>query len=618
MRVYKIGSMKKIFLFLSVSGLLLSLSAFADGERKLFGDHKSGSRSNAVHRIGLLNEEGDKISLDDDPLLPFSTKQTCGKCHNYETINKGWHFNAADENIPAGRPGQPWILTDAVTATQIPVSYRNWKGTYTPQQIGLTDWKFALMFGRHTPGGLGEDLEADPDFDARWIESGELEINCLACHDAESAHDQSKYPAQVSRQNFRWAAAATCAFAKASGSAKSMPRMYDYMMPGILDDPKLVPPAVSYDTSRFDDKGRVFLDVVSDIPNKRCYFCHSNIDVGDEKWSSDQDVHLEAGLSCVDCHSNGPDHNITRGYETESAHSNNPLAAVSSCRGCHLGDGNSDTPTAGRLGAPKPLHKGIPAVHFDKLTCTACHSGPWPEQNTIRTKTARAHALGAKGANLSDDALPHIIYPVFAKQHDGKIGPHKIVFPAFWGSLKDDKVTPLAAEIIAPVIRKILPDRKLLRSGDWMDLTEEQISKVLSSLKSGLTLPDIPVYISGGKIYSLDSNNKITAEVSDLAEPYKWPIAHNVRPASQSLGVRGCEDCHSAESPFYFGKVNIDSAVASAAGESMTMHQLHGADTDVYKPVSKFFKWLIIIVMALLILHITGDLFRRALKSRAD
>ncbi len=420
----------------------------------------------------------------------------------------------------------------------------------------------ARLFPRY-PGLKPEDLEAELDFDARWIESGELEINCLACHDAESAHDQSEYPMQVAKQNFRWAAAAACAFAKASGSAKSMPNMYDYMMPGILDDPKLIPPAIFYDKSRFDDKGKVFLDVVSDIPNKRCYFCHSNIDVGDEKWSSDQDVHLEAGLKCVDCHSNGLDHNITRGYETESANSDNPLASVSSCSGCHLGDDNSESPTAGRLGAPKPLHKGIPTVHFDKLTCTACHSGPWPEQNTIRTKTARAHALGAKGANLSDDALPHIIYPVFAKQFDGKIGPHKLVFPAFWGTFNINKVTPIASEVIDPVISKILPDRKLLRSGDWMELTAEQISQVLSSLTPGFTLPEVPVYISGGKIYRIDCNNKITAQESHFAEPYLWPIAHNVRPASQSLGIRGCEDCHSTKQPFFFGNVEIDSPVLS-------------------------------------------------------
>jgi hypothetical protein len=150
-------------------------------------------------------------------------------------------------------------------------------------------------------------------------------------------------------------------------------------------------------------------------------------------------------------------------------------------------------------------------------------------------------------------------------------------------------------------------------------LTADKIKAVLkrlSLLQSDRTKK--PVYVGGGKLYQLGDDGKLTSEADVSAEPYKWPVAHNVRPASQSLGVRGCEDCHAADAPFYFGQVNIDSAVESAAGEYLIMHQLHGADSDVYKPVSKFFKWLIIIVMTLLILHILGDLFRRALRAKAD
>ena len=41
------------------------------------------------------------------------------------------------------------------------------------------------------------------------------------------------------------------------------------------------------------------------------------------------------------------------------------------CEGCHA-EGNA-------MGAPHPDHEGIPPVHFAKMTCTACHSGPLPE-----------------------------------------------------------------------------------------------------------------------------------------------------------------------------------------------------------------------------------------------
>ena len=32
----------------------------------------------------------------------------------------------------------------------------------------------------------------------------------------------------------------------------------------------------------------------------------------------------------------------------------------------------------GRMGAPEPIHKGLPPVHLEKLSCTACHSGQFP------------------------------------------------------------------------------------------------------------------------------------------------------------------------------------------------------------------------------------------------
>jgi hypothetical protein len=87
------------------------------------------------------------------------------------------------------------------------------------------------------------------------------------------------------------------------------------------------------------------------------------------------------------------------------------------------------------MGAPKPQHKGIPLVHFEKLACTACHCGPWPKEQAGLVKTSRAHALGTTYAQKADKALPHIIYPVFARQEDGKIAPHKMIWPAFWGTL---------------------------------------------------------------------------------------------------------------------------------------------------------------------------------------
>jgi len=576
---------------LIVTGILLWLPfvrpAVSATVEKLLGDENDGSRTNQVHLIPLYDEEIaelDKISYkifpDDEPLLPFSIRQTCSKCHSYQTISKGWHFNAVDANVAPGRTGQPWIFVDADIGTQVPLSYRPWPGAYHPEQLGITPFQFTCLFGRHMPGGGPGELESDNiDEIMRQGISGKQEINCLSCHNGHPGQDQIEYAFQISQQNFRWAATAACEFASVTGSAKKMDDTYDYLMPVDNKDA----PTVAYRKDAFDHKSRVLFDIVRKPSNERCYSCHSNLDVSSnspERWAADEDVHLMAGLKCVDCHRNDVGHNIIRGYEGEDTISANPLAATTSCVSCH---------TEGRLGAPVPDHPGIPPVHFDKLSCTACHSGPWPKEKTILTKTSRAHSLGTLGSNKSPEALPHILYPVFARRPDGKIAPHKLFWPAFWGSIKGEKVTPINIEVVKKTLNKILVKQKLPRTGDWPDLTWKDIDKGLRLLAE--TIEGKPVYISGGRLYYLP-RNKLTVIfanpygwpiVYNAAKPYLWPIAHDVRPAAQSLGVFQCEDCHSTDAPFFFGEVAIDSPIAEQQKPSKEMVE--------FQDISRKYAW---------------------------
>jgi hypothetical protein len=585
--------LKKGFLSAGVLCLLLLVGVgAADTGKELLGDSGDGSRAAAVHLIPLVDEEGERITPDDEPLLPFSTRNTCGLCHNYEKIRGGWHFNAAEPNVIVGRNGEPWILVDAGSGTQVPLSYRSWPGTFRPEQLGLTPWQFVQLFGRHMPGGVGEDVDAETiDLEARWMVSGELEINCLSCHDGDPAHDQAEYGIQIARQNFRWAAAATCGFASVSGSARRMPDTYDPLMPDILDDPKLVPPAVVYRKDAFDHKRRVFFDITRKVPDQRCYFCHSNIDVGAEEWSADEDVHLAAGLACVDCHSHGLEHNITRGYGEEASVSANSLAGASSCAGCH---------EEGRLGAPVPRHPGIPPVHFDRLTCTACHSGPWPGGKSHRAKTSRAHGLGTPIGKAKDEVLPHIISPVFAEQQDGKIAPHNLIWPAFWGSMKGEKVEPIAIKIVRQGA-EMIAGKALPRSGDWPALSTERIAEDLAFVSSSGAIDGQPVYVCGGKLYRLDGSGQLIEEDHPAAKPYLWPIAHDVRPAAQSLGSRGCGDCHATDSAFFFADVEVDSPVASEQGLVRPMVNFQGLDpvyTKAFAMSFVFRPWLKVVSLA--------------------
>ncbi len=545
-----------------------TISAFAQNHQQppKLGDVSDGNRSIPVHLIDLYDADSMLVRPNDRPFLPFSTKVTCGKCHNYEQVRTGWHFNAGDSSVAAGRRGQPWILFDQRTGTQLPLSWRGWPGTYRPEQIGMNAWQFTLAFGRHLPGGgISEEAAFDPPelFLRRQI-SGSLEINCLSCHDAEAGHDQAEYANQVARQNFRWAAAATTGFASVRGAAKDVPDNYDIYSGQSLDDPKLAAPSLTYDQSRFNAQGKVLFDIKRRIPIERCYFCHSTKIAGDPKagrWEAEEDVHLTSGMLCVDCHRNGLDHNMVRGFEGEPQASQKPAAASLSCQGCHLPDDSHQVPQAGRLGAPTPKHAGIPTLHFKKMTCTACHAGPWPAEKVPLVKTSQAHALGTHGVNRSDVALPHIASPAFVRDNNGKIAPHKIIWPAFWANLNNKKIAPIAPTEVRALAADLFPGVDSTRSGDWLTIDEKIIAQVLQRLSATDSSKREVGYIAGGRLYRLTKSGKVSQENHVAAQPYSWALGHDVRPAAQSLGARGCADCHALDSSIYFSQLKVDSPV---------------------------------------------------------
>jgi hypothetical protein len=260
------------------------------------------------------------------------------------------------------------------------------------------------------------------------------------------------------------------------------------------------------------------------------------------------------------------------------------MAAKTSCKGCHLGDENGRRPEGGRLGAPVPKHKGIPTVHFERLACTACHSGPWPQDVTYHVKTSQAHGLGTRSVNKSPSALPHVLYPVFAKQAPisgkegdatpGKIAPHKLIWPAYWGAA-DDKgdVRPLDLTTVKNVVGAALKGVNPTATGDWAEIKEDQIVTALTAL-GGSVKEGKPVYVAGGRVYRLNDGGTLASYPGHpAAAAYAWPVAHNVRPAGQSLGVGKCTVCHSTDSPFLFGKVAVDSPVAAVSKLTKSQYQ---------------------------------------------
>ena len=105
--------------------------------------------------------------------------------------------------------------------------------------------------------------------------------------------------------------------------------------------------------------------------------------------------------------------------------------------------------------------------------------------------------------------------------------------------------------------------------------------------------------------------NEILSEEYESAAPFTWPIAHNVRPARQSLGINGCDDCHSLGSNFYFGDVSVVTSREVETSESLSMINFQGLNSFYesvfsmsfyFRPVLKIVLILSALIISLVVL----------------
>jgi hypothetical protein len=615
---------------------------------------KTDSDAPYVHRLTLYDESGAAISPKSANAPPYSPRTTCGKCHPYAQIAQGWHFNEPDPNVAIGRPGEPWIYLDKQTGTVLPLSDRGWSGTFKPGEIGLTNWDMVLRFGSHTPGGgYGESTKEQrgkPPMSLRWGISGPREVDCMYCHAANQQHDPAEAARQIEAQNFKWAPTVAYGLAAVRGEARKVPDDFDPEMPPSPDRPEASGPKLVYDKTRFDADDRVLFEITKQPSAERCYFCHTTRLVGTNAPADlvrPRDVHVAAGLACVDCHGNTLDHLTARGYGDEWNVRKDKMRAAFSCEGCHLGPDGAradaddeeehadlrerprvdaeklprEVALGGRYGAPRPEHKGLPPLHFDKLTCTACHSGPWPGDHTVRVQTALAHKLGLTSRERRDTDPPLIVEPVFLKQADGRVAPMRMIWPAYFGVLhQDGGVKPLAPEYVKKVAGNALP--KAAKGKEAAPPTsapsEDVLTKVLTKLGELKDLGGEPVWVENGQVLVLNqgklaSRSEPRSPASDDAYT-TWPLAHDVRPASQALGVGGCTDCHGAAAPLYFGHVlpPVDGTAGESPNRSLpdtaTMLQYRGDDAKLAKlwalgfTTRPLFKWFTVVCLGLVTL----------------
>lgn len=598
----------------------------------------SDNHSGYVHWIDLYDASNSKIDPTDENPKPYSPEKTCGRCHEYDTISHGWHFNAVNPEAKHGRPGQPWIWSDERTGTHLPLSYRGWEGTHNPDDLGISRWEVAAKLGGFMPGGgvgSAESFEAEgaPESEGdRSKVTGALPVDCMLCHRNQgSGYSPFVWTEQIEDENFPYAPTAALGIATVSGSMTRLKEDFDATAEGAAD--KL--PKVTYEASRFRNDGKVFFDLIRKPTSNACYYCHTNIDaesVTGSRWLHDEDVHLRAGLKCADCHRNSLDHHTVRGFDGEE-HPAGKRAAALSCNGCHMPshDKTEDALSMpGRLGAPKPEHKGLPPIHFEKMTCTACHSGPMPSESLGRQVNSIAHHLGKHVKRTGEEGpgiLAAVNLPVShstGEEHaDEKLyTPHRMMWPSFWGTIKDGELTVLNPEKVYDTVRRKLKvrrefieelsevklpiskrkellgdERYRVKEDERTEEEKEKIAKaeeeerkvqVAERIAGSLAaleeeFPETQaVFVTGGEGFVLKGEEEIesiNAEIlGDAAKPYSWPVAHNVRPARQSLGINGCTECHSDDSLFFQTRLTPIAMLPGQTPDSIAAIDLQNPD----------------------------------------
>ena len=432
-----------------------------------------------------------------------------------------------------------------------------------------------------TPAG---DNGFDGDYyKTRWSETGVLEADCLLCHLPE--YDFGERKRQLAGLNYQWAATAGAGFAKVEGAVAAG------------DTPK-----VTYDTARFDAEGRVTPHIVRSPRNETCLQCHAQ--PGWKKRGANfrprTDVHLRAGLRCVDCHPAGMPatderirgkelHQIGKG-DDPGGHVRDDLDdTVRSCASCH---------TSGYLGAPVGKHRGLPADHLEEIACLTCHI---PER-TVESVLMQASDVFNPGSHIPskgkhlwvfygpdmqyrnhygevatmgyDDKPTDPFRPVLAR-YKGKIWPVNRVHTA-WPAIETEGQPGLAQPKMSDIYRmwtehqadpsKHAPLARITDdTGDGVIEVNrpEEIDALIEAVTAMLKARDYPmdgkrvVWVINDRAYSSGTDYREIPKHDYEASPYGnvHKYSHDIYPARAALGVRGCQDCHSAASPFLFQEV---------------------------------------------------------------
>lgn len=564
----------------------------------------------------LRDEDGNVIdpAKEENAGKPYSPKMTCGACHDYEKITKGFHFTQGMGEMPTAEQAARclWASTPGNFGgnwcSPAPLyRYLSPKKNESAVTMDMTAFTFfTSACGACHPGGGSAEFDregkrydrwmsdpksgftskGDNNFDgdyyqARWSESGVLEADCLLCHMPEYDFGQRKQ--QLGAWNFRWAATAGSKFASVTGSIQ-----------------KGEPVEIAYNKELFNPDGTIEPHIVREPRNETCLSCHAQPSWKKRgaNFSPRTDVHLRAGLKCVDCHpagSSATDPRIAGHEEHQFGKGDDPGGLVRddldntvvSCTDCH------DT---GRLGAPIAKHSWLPPLHLEAIACQTCHI---PERLVMPIEVQAADVfnpapkIDQPGKRLwtfygpdwefrnhygylnmmgYDDKPTERFRPKLVR-YKGRIYPANQIHSA-WPGIEIEGETALMQPKMSdtvkmwtahrsdpankyPELAKIADDNgdgvPEVSRAEEIDALIGSVAQMLADIKYPMQNKRV-VWVMDDRVYRSGTEYRVIPkrdwETSPYANVHKY--SHDILPARAALGSGGCTDCHRPDSEFFY------------------------------------------------------------------
>jgi hypothetical protein len=543
-------------------------------------------------KIVLRGFDGSPLSTDSK--VPYSPRKTCGACHNYDQITKGYHFQQGRMDgtgkiivSDSFDPKYPWNLSSGMYGKHslacLDASQLAKKTNTHASEIDKSSFFYVRNCGPCHPGGgfgeydrkgnfyydeetkkfgyelSGDDPQLDGDYTsmsmgnveygASWDRSGLSEADCLICH--LKGYQWKERGAALRAGLFRYGPTVGAGWATVKLSQEDS------------WNPKAEEVEIDYSKKEVADFENLHLQITRRPRDENCWTCHALSDgkKRGRQWSPETDIHKSKDLSCVSCHPADKEHNFAKGDTLQESVRNDLDHTMNSCEDCHYKGKDRK--------APRYRHPFSPR-HMRRIACQTCHipfqTAPADLVYDLSTGTPVAYDTSKF---LSSEAIDprkkttdlSTWFPTI-REFKGKIVPAKSLIAIYFGDL--DENTNVVKPIFLWKIREVKKPSLKDNNGDGIPEinTTDEIKAFLKALKEkdrfGNPVANQPVLMKGGFLYRLDKKGEVEKTRHEQADLIDFSLSHNIVSGPAVIGSKGCKDCHSKNSPFFLRKILID------------------------------------------------------------